>query len=43
MSLTLIQQHLTEMDFAFQNVVKYILRRSTLTISLIRINNITEE
>lgn len=31
------------MDFAFQNVVKYILRHSKLTISLIRINNIAED
>ena len=31
------------MDFAFQNVVKFILRHSKLIVSLIRITKITEE
>lgn len=43
MALELIQQHIAEMDFAFQNVVKYILRHSKLTVSLIKISNVAEE
>ncbi|CAJ2510998.1 Uu.00g066230.m01.CDS01 [Anthostomella pinea] len=39
----LVQQHSSQMDYAFRNLVDAILRYSELKISLIRISNVTED
>ncbi|KAI1084464.1 hypothetical protein F5B20DRAFT_297329 [Whalleya microplaca] len=40
---SLVQHHSSQMDVAFQNIVRYILGHSELVISLIRISNVTED
>ena len=41
--LGLVTQHASEMDFAFRSLADAIVRNSQLSISLLRISNVTEE
>ncbi|KAI1195761.1 hypothetical protein F5X97DRAFT_335079 [Nemania serpens] len=39
----LVQKHASQMDFAFRNLVDILVRNSKLSISLLRINHVTED